>query len=40
LATVLTSGLTDPIMLGLTYPKVKVAASYAAGDSMIIKPTG
>jgi hypothetical protein len=38
-AAALTSRLTDPIMLGLTYPKVEAPTSYPAGDSMIIKPS-
>jgi hypothetical protein len=37
-ATALTSWLPDPMILGLTYSKAEVPESYAAGDSMIIKP--
>jgi aconitate hydratase len=39
-ATALTGWLTDPVTLGMVYPRVELPASYPIDDSMIIKPTG
>jgi len=39
-ATALTGVLTDPVTLGMVYPRVELPASYAIDDSMISKPTG
>ncbi len=39
-ATALTGVLTDPVTLGMVYPRVELPASYTVDDSMIMKPTG
>ena len=39
-ATALTGVLTDPVTLGMVYPRVELPASYTIDDSMIVKPTG